>query len=573
MKRAKQTLSVILAVGLVFLTASDAYASQSQNRASHALQGAALPSSEGPSNVIFGTGAGVSVTNAVQSVFVGVNAGASNTSAINNTFVGYSAGSTDTIGSENTLIGSKAGPSTSGFGNTFVGYTAGFANASGYQNTYIGDGACGSATGVNNTCVGNGTGGGNTTGSYNTFLGEHTGTGNNGSGNVFLGSDAGSSSTGSNRLFIDVSNTSSPLVYGEFDNRIAAINGKLGIGTMAPAAALHVLNPSGGVSEFLESVQSGHAYRAVLGEGSAGFAVATAVDGVSAGIPFRIFNGAPDNALAIAANGSVGAGTTTPLTQFQVGAGTLAPITSGASLMMQPGSNNPAPSGGVSMVMKSNTTGAEMFLYADQNNGLMGTATTTPFGLRSDNHTRLWVAANGNIGIGEFLANPTARLQFDTGANSDGVTWNNASSRSLKTNFAAADSKSVLEKLAALPMQTWNYKVDPTTLHLGPTAEDFRAAFGLGNSDSSISTVDEGGVALAAIQGLNQELRQKEAVITQQGKRLEELEARLSAVEHAAPVTSSSSHSDWPRNFGLAVVTISLAVVTCVVLMRNRGRR
>jgi DNA-binding transcriptional MerR regulator len=38
-------------------------------------------------------------------------------------------------------------------------------------------------------------------------------------------------------------------------------------------------------------------------------------------------------------------------------------------------------------------------------------------------------------------------------------------------------------------------------------AQDFHAAFGLnGNDDKHISTVDEGGVALAAIQGLNQKV-------------------------------------------------------------------
>ncbi|HZT21418.1 MAG TPA: tail fiber domain-containing protein, partial [Verrucomicrobiae bacterium] len=53
-----------------------------------------------------------------------------------------------------------------------------------------------------------------------------------------------------------------------------------------------------------------------------------------------------------------------------------------------------------------------------------------------------------------------------------------------------------------------NYKTDPVDeKHLGPMAQDFHAAFGLnGSDDKHISTVDEGGVALAAIQGLNQKL-------------------------------------------------------------------
>ena len=55
-------------------------------------------------------------------------------------------------------------------------------------------------------------------------------------------------------------------------------------------------------------------------------------------------------------------------------------------------------------------------------------------------------------------------------------------------------------------------------------AQDFKAAFGLGDSDTGIATVDEGGVALAAIQGLNQKVEEKEARIAELERRLEKLE-------------------------------------------------
>ena len=38
-----------------------------------------------------------------------------------------------------------------------------------------------------------------------------------GSGNVFLGNEAGYKETGSNKLYIDNSDTSTPLIYGQFD--------------------------------------------------------------------------------------------------------------------------------------------------------------------------------------------------------------------------------------------------------------------------------------------------------------------------------------------------------------------
>ena len=80
------------------------------------------------------------------------------------------------------------------------------------------------------------------------------------------------------------------------------------------------------------------------------------------------------------------------------------------------------------------------------------------------------------------------------------------SDRSLKQDFSEVNSRSVLEKVAQLPIQTWAYKNDPGTKHLGPMAQDFYAAFGVAPDDKHITTVDESGVALAAIQGLNEKV-------------------------------------------------------------------
>jgi hypothetical protein len=44
-------------------------------------------------------------------------------------------------------------------------------------------------------------------------------------------------------------------------------------------------------------------------------------------------------------------------------------------------------------------------------------------------------------------------------------------------------------------------------------AQDFYAAFNVGMDDKHISLVDEEGVALAAIQGLNRKLNEKDAEI------------------------------------------------------------
>ncbi len=71
---------------------------------------------------------------------------------------------------------------------------------------------------------------------------------------------------------------------------------------------------------------------------------------------------------------------------------------------------------------------------------------------------------------------------------------------------------------------------------MGPTAQDFRAAFGLGEDETTISVVDEQGVALAAIQGLNQKLEAKTQAAAERIYQLEtentELKQRLERLEY-----------------------------------------
>ncbi|HEY0548440.1 MAG TPA: hypothetical protein VGF13_02495 [Verrucomicrobiae bacterium] len=57
--------------------------------------------------------------------------------------------------------------------------------------------------------------------------------------------------------------------------------------------------------------------------------------------------------------------------------------------------------------------------------------------------------------------------------------------------------------------------------HIGPMAQDFRSAFAVGENDRTITTVDADGVALAAIQGLNQKVEEENGALRaalQQGR-------------------------------------------------------
>src|SRR5204862_6982924 len=123
--------------------------------------------------------------------------------------------------------------------------------------------------------------------------------------------------------------------------------------------------------------------------------------------------------------------------------------------------------------------------------------------------------------------------------------WSSLGDRSLKAKFAAGNGNDIVQRRVALPVSTWNYQAqDASIRHLGPMAQDFQAAFGLGEDDTTISTVDEQGVALAAIQGLYATVQEKDAQIASQ-------DARLAALEQRQGVAPASVSSDPPLDWAL----------------------
>jgi trimeric autotransporter adhesin len=111
------------------------------------------------------------------------------------------------------------------------------------------------------------------------------------------------------------------------------------------------------------------------------------------------------------------------------------------------------------------------------------------------------------------------------------ASFNIGSDRAVKTAITSINPRTVLNKVLAMPITSWAYKTDSTTRHIGPMAQDFHKAFGLGGSDKSIATVDADGVALAAIQGLHQLVKDKDAKIGALEKLNATMQKKLAAIE------------------------------------------
>lgn len=191
------------------------------------------------------------VVNTGQSVFMGENAGINDDFSTNyNVAVGATALQFNVNGQENTAIGSRSlednnggsrnaalGTSalkrnTTGDENTGIGRDAFRENQTGIRNTGVGANAgVTMASGNDNTLIGNLAGGLKTSGNDNVMLGFGTGQNNGtGSGNVFLGHRAAQNETGSNLLYVENSNSTTPLIYGDFANDSLKVYGTLSIG-------------------------------------------------------------------------------------------------------------------------------------------------------------------------------------------------------------------------------------------------------------------------------------------------------------------------------------------------------
>ena len=319
-----------------------------------------------------------------------------------------------------------------------------------------------------------------------------------------------SASGGSNKFSIeDISASTVPFtITGSAATNSIFVDstGRVGLKTSTPVLDLHI-NTGNTPAIRLEQNNSGGftAQTWDIAGNEANFFVRDVTGGSR--LPFRIRPGAPTSSIDISADGNVGIGTASP------------------SALLHVASTGSGSTDGKLLVKNTSGTNAGRELIEGNNNGsaLIILNNSNAAGNR-------W--AFGSIAGGQMVwdnqADVATEMTLDTNGNLTTTgTVNGVSSRAMKMDFEALDPKTALSRVAALPISVWSYKADgPGVRHLGPMSEDFYQAFQLGQDDKHISFTDSAGVALAAVQGLNQIVQEKDQEIVS-------LKARLTALEQA----------------------------------------
>jgi hypothetical protein len=193
----------------------------------------------------------------------------------------------------------------------------------------------------------------------------------------------------------------------------------------------------------------------------------------------------------------------------------------GAYAMIPGGYHNVAAASSFAAGNYAQATNTGAFVWGDNSSSSpIASTNNNSFNVRAAGGYRFYTTSSGASGAGVYLA-------------ANGNSWSSVSDRNAKKNFQPVDIVAVLDKLAAIPIQQWNYKweKDSDVPNIGPMAQDFKAAFYPGRDDKSITTLEYDGVALAAIQGLNQKLeetvKQKDAEIQALKQSVAELKETL----------------------------------------------
>ena len=269
--------------------------------------------------------------------------------------------------------------------------------------------------------------------------------------------------------------------------------GRLGLRTSTPVLDLHI-NTSNTPAIRLEQNNSGGftAQTWDVAGNEANFFVRDVTGGSK--LSLRIRPGAPTSSIDISSDGDVGVGTASPSAKLHASAST----------------------GAITTMLQLTNNAASRLNFED-------TAAVTTWGLNN---------SSGNLNMIKSGAGVTAFALQGSGALTIAGALTQNSNRDLKSNIAEVNPEAILAKVAELPISTWIYKADEAqATHLGPMAQDFAAAFGLGEDNLHIALGDMAGVSLAAVQALNKQVSAKDAEIAKLQQQNAEMAQRLSNLE------------------------------------------
>jgi hypothetical protein len=180
----------------------------------------------------------------------------------------------------------------------------------------------------------------------------------------------------------------------------------------------------------------------------------------------------------------------------------------------------------------------------------------------------------------QILVNDSSVAEFETDGDLsiDGY-LHEGSDVNAKEAFVSVDGQDVLERLDGVPISTWRFKAsEDDARHMGPVAQDFYAAYGLGSDDKHISALDVGGVALAAIK----ELDARNKVLMAENAELRDavsgLEARVAALEAGTVGAVAASSQLAQANILLIVglllcgVLLGLGLSVCLIRLARQER-
>lgn len=178
------------------------------------------------------------------------------------------------------------------------------------------------------------------------------------------------------------------------------------------------------------------------------------------------------------------------------------------------------------MASTNGHTGAFVWGDASINDSIQASA-NNQFSVRARGGIRLRtsMATGDNVGV-------NANTGCDIGGNSGIMSC--ASSRTLKERFRSVEGEDVLSRIRRTPVTTWSYiGEDPAgrVRHMGPVAEDFHAAFGLGANNTTIGHLDIDGVNFAGVKALDARTRELQTQLAERDHRIGELEARIARLE------------------------------------------